>query len=143
MKKIVVLFTVIAAVSTWVVATAQKESEKAATKPATKSAASEHKIVTPDELQWGDAPPGLPAGAKMAELDGDPNKRGSFTVGVKAPAGDKVLAHTHPTAERGTGISGTARLGRAERGDDATSRTVAAGTLPGLGAQNARVSVST
>ena len=121
MKKIVVLVTVIAAVSTWVVATAQKESEKAATKPATKSAASEHKIVTPGELQWGDAPAGLPAGAKMAGLDGDPNKRGSFTVRLKAPAGYKILPHTHPTAERVTGISGTARLGMGERFDEATA----------------------
>ncbi|PYK87054.1 MAG: hypothetical protein DMF47_04290 [Verrucomicrobia bacterium] len=55
MKKIVVLFTVIAAVSTWVVATAQKESEKSATKPAAKSAASEHKIVTPDEEAVADS----------------------------------------------------------------------------------------
>ena len=137
MKKIVVLFTVIATVSTWVVATAQKESEKSATKPIAKSAASEHKIVTPGELQWGDAPPGLPAGAKMAVLDGDPNKRGSFTVRLKAPAGYKILPHTHPTAERVTGISGTARLGMGERFDEATAREVAAGTFAVLPAHMA------
>jgi quercetin dioxygenase-like cupin family protein len=127
MKKIVVLFTVIAAVSTWVVATAQKERPKTSTaKPA---ATTEHKIVTPAELQWGDAPPGLPPGAKMAVLDGDPTKPGSFTVRLQFPANYKIMPHTHPTAERITGISGAARLGMGEKFDEASAREIAPGTF--------------
>src|ERR1041384_8807998 len=89
-----------------------KEKEKASTKIAPAAQPSEHKMVTANDIQWRDAPPSLPAGAKMAVLDGDPGKAGSFTIRLKMPAGYKIPAHTHPTAERVTGISGTGRLGR-------------------------------
>jgi quercetin dioxygenase-like cupin family protein len=123
MKKIIVLFTLVAAISTWLIA---KETDKSTAKPA---AASEHKVVTPADLQWGDAPPGLPPGAKMAVLDGDPTKPGSFTVRLKAPAGYKIAPHTHPTTERVTGISGSARLGMGEKFDETSAKEVAPGTF--------------
>jgi quercetin dioxygenase-like cupin family protein len=125
MKKIVVLFTV-AAISTWLIAAEKKESEKSAAKSATTT---EHKVLKPDNLQWGDAPPGLPPGAKMTVLDGDPTKAGSFTVRLKAPPGYKVPPHTHPTTERVTGISGTSRLGMGEKLDEAAASEVAPGTF--------------
>jgi hypothetical protein len=37
-------------------------------------------VVTPDAIQWGPAPAVLPAGAKLAVLDGDPAKPGPFTM---------------------------------------------------------------
>jgi quercetin dioxygenase-like cupin family protein len=122
MKKIIVLFIAVVAVSTWVVATAQKETSKA-------TATTEHKIVTPADVQWGDAPPGLPPGAKMAVLDGDPNKAGSFTVRLKTPANYKIPPHTHPTAERVTGISGMARIGMGEKLDETAAREIGPGTF--------------
>jgi hypothetical protein len=122
MKKIIVLFIAVVAVSTWVVATAQKETSKA-------TATTKHKIVTPADVQWGDAPPGLPPGAKMAVLDGDPNKAGSFTVRLKTPANYKIPPHTHPTAERVTGISGMARIGMGEKLDETAGREIGPGTF--------------
>src|SRR5947209_915068 len=90
MKRIFIAFSFVFIL----VAIAITAPEKAAT------STTEHKVVNPADLQWGDAPPGLPPGAKLAVLNGDPNKAGSFTVRVKAPAGYKVPPHTHPTDER-------------------------------------------
>ena len=125
MKKTVVLFTLVAAISTLLIAAEKTKSEKSAKAMTT----SEHKVVTPADIQWGDPPPGLPAGAQMAVLDGDPGKAGSFTVRLKAPAGYKIAPHTHPTNERVTGISGTARLGMGEKFDDASAKDVGPGTF--------------
>ena len=33
-----------------------------------------HMVMTPSAIQWGDAPPNLPKGAKLAVLEGDPSK---------------------------------------------------------------------
>ena len=124
MKKIIVLFVATAAISSWVLATGQEESV-----PSKAAAKTEHKIVTPADIQWGDAPAGLPPGAKLAVLDGDPNKSGSFTVRLKTPAGYKIPPHTHPTAERVTGISGTARIGMGEKFDETTAHEIAPGSF--------------
>jgi hypothetical protein len=59
------------------------------------SAASEqHVAFNPDDLKWGDVPPGLPPGAKMAVLAGDPTKKGAV---YRATAGTCRLqgAATH------------------------------------------------
>ena len=64
--------------------------------------AQEHKAkaMTPEALQWAPAPPVLPKGGQMAVLAGDPGKKGQFfVVRLKAPAGYKIPAHQHPTAE--------------------------------------------
>jgi quercetin dioxygenase-like cupin family protein len=130
MKKILVLFTVVAAISTWLIAAEKKEDAKSAGKSTAKTeAASGHKFLKPDELQWGEAPPSLPPGAKMAVLDGDPTKAGSFTVRLKAPAGYKIPPHTHPTTERVTGISGTARLGMGQKFDETVAHEVGPGAF--------------
>src|SRR6266487_3025896 len=100
MKKTFILITMVAAVSALLVVAAEKEKGKAATKTAPAAQTTEHKIVTANDIQWADAPPSLPAGAKMAVLDGDPGKAGSFTIRLKMPAGYKIPAHTHPTTER-------------------------------------------
>src|SRR2546421_4928573 len=117
MKKIPVLVTVIM-FSCIAYAAPQKKSSTASHKERSPAAtASAHKIVAPSELQWGDGPAGLPAGAKMAVLDGDPAKKGSFTVRLQTPDGYKVAPHTHPTAERITVITGTFHLGMGDKFD--------------------------
>jgi quercetin dioxygenase-like cupin family protein len=51
-------------------------------------------------LKWMDAAgAGLPAGAKMAVVKGDPAKAADFTVQIKMPAGYTVPPHHHPTDE--------------------------------------------
>jgi hypothetical protein len=73
--------------------------KKDASESATESATSEqHIVLTPGDLKWMDAPPGLPPEAKMAVLAGDSNKKGLFTVRPQTPAGYKIPPHTHPTS---------------------------------------------
>lgn len=68
-------------------------------------------MINPAGMKWGDAPPTLPKGAKLAVLYGDPGKEGPFVVRIKAPAGYKVLPHWHTQSENLTVISGTLYLG--------------------------------
>jgi quercetin dioxygenase-like cupin family protein len=60
---------------------------------------------------WKDAPPTLPAGSKIAVLEGDPKHEGIFTMRVKIPTGAKIAPHFHPQPERVTVIWGEARVG--------------------------------
>src|SRR4051812_24793051 len=119
MKKIIVLFSAIIGAAAFVFATEQ------ATSP---SAPTEHHVMKPADLKWGDAPPGLPAGGKMALLNGDPAQAGPFTVRLKAPAAYKVMPHTHPTAERLTVISGTFKIGMGEKFDEKSMQEMAPGS---------------
>jgi hypothetical protein len=59
-----------------------------------------------DVLQWGKAPPGLPEGAEVAVLKGDPTKPGPFTLRLRVPDGYRVPPHSHPTDERLEILSG-------------------------------------
>jgi len=59
------------------------------------------------EIKWGDAPPNMPKGAKMAVLWGDPGKAGPFVARLQVPANYKIAPHYHSTDEDLTVISGT------------------------------------
>lgn len=76
-----------------------------------------HQMYRPDQLQWKDGPPSLPAGAKFAVLEGDPSKPGFFAMRLKLPDGYRIPPHWHPVVERVTVVSGTFRLGTAEQPD--------------------------
>ena len=65
----------------------------------------------------------------MAVLDGDPNKAGSFTIRMKAPAGYKIAPHTHPTVERVTVISGSFKIGMGDKLDEASAREMGPGSF--------------
>lgn len=65
----------------------------------------------PEAIVWKDGPPSLPAGAKMAVLEGDPRGEGMFTMRVLVPAGSALPPHWHPRHERVTILSGAAHLG--------------------------------
>jgi len=56
-------------------------------------------------LQWGPCPPFLPEGCGIAVLHGDPAKP-NVDVFFKVPAGSKIAAHTHTSAERMVLVSG-------------------------------------
>ena len=98
-------------------------------KAGAKSSQTQHKIVSPTELVWADVPPGLPPGAKMAVLDGDPTKPGSFTVRMQSPDGYKIAPHTHPTAEHITVISGSFHLGMGDKFDEAAGEEMGPGSF--------------
>lgn len=84
-------------------------------------------IQTAESLKWVDAPPRLPPGGKMALLDGDPGKPGSFIARLRMPPGYKIMPHTHPTAEKVTVISGTVFVAIGESMDESASRRLTAG----------------
>ena len=57
--------------------------------------------ATAKGVKWMDAAgAGLPAGAKMAVMKGDPTKAGDFTVRIRMPANYAVPPHHHPTDEK-------------------------------------------
>lgn len=73
--------------------------------------------VMPNDFKWGPAPPGLPAGAQIAVLSGDPMKEGMFTIRLKFPAGYAVGPHHHPTPELVTVMEGSMSLGMGDMAD--------------------------
>jgi quercetin dioxygenase-like cupin family protein len=74
-----------------------------------------HGMYTPDAIKWGDAPPNVPKGAKLAVLYGDPSKEGLFVVRIKLPASYKIPAHSHPTDEIVTVLSGNFMVGMGDK----------------------------
>ncbi|HET9812324.1 MAG TPA: cupin domain-containing protein [Sphingomicrobium sp.] len=74
-----------------------------------------HAQMNPQQMEWGPAPDGLPPGALLAVLSGDPGKQGMFTIRLRFPAGYKVPPHHHPSDELVTVIGGQLALGMGNR----------------------------
>jgi quercetin dioxygenase-like cupin family protein len=81
------------------------------------------------EPVWKDAPPSMPAGTKMAVLEGNPQQAGMFTIRLKVPAGAKIAPHTHPRDERVTVLSGKVRVGFGKTLDAESGKTFEAGSF--------------
>ncbi len=97
-------------------------------------ASNEMSMVNPGAIKWGDAPPSMPKGAKVAVLSGDPSKPGPFTLRIRTPAGYKIAPHTHTQSENLTVLSGTLYLGMGEKVEMAKAHALSAGGfhfLPG------------
>ncbi|MFY9551693.1 MAG: cupin domain-containing protein [Thermoanaerobaculia bacterium] len=88
-----------------------------------------HVVFAPGDIKWSDAPPILPAGAKIAVLEGDPSKAGPLTMRLKFPAGYKIAPHWHPGIERVTVVSGTFNLGLGDKFDDSKGNAMPAGSF--------------
>ncbi|MDK1493790.1 cupin domain-containing protein [Sinorhizobium sp. 7-81] len=95
-------------------------------------AGEKHVLVSPDNIQWGPAPPVLPKGAQAAVLFGDPTKEGQFALRIKVPAGYHVPPHSHPVDENVTVISGTFKLGMGETADQSKAEALPAGSFISL-----------
>jgi anti-sigma factor ChrR (cupin superfamily) len=96
---------------------APSPAAKAAPAPAAAPAAAPaHVAYTAKDLKWVDSP-SLP-GAKVAVLEGPMNEEKPFTIRIKAPAGFKIMPHTHPGIEHVTVISGNFAIGMGEKWDD-------------------------
>ncbi len=100
----------------------------AAEKKAAAAKAPTHRVFTPADIQWKDAPPILPAGAKAAVLEGDPGKPGYFAMRLKTPDGYKIMPHWHPNVERVTVISGTLYIGVGDTFDETKGQQMGPGT---------------
>ena len=88
-----------------------------------------HVVVTPDQIKWGPAPLGLPAGSQVAVIEGDPSKPGvPFALRAKLPDGYKIAPHWHPTDEKITVLQGTFGMGFGEKFDPAMGSELPAGS---------------
>lgn len=68
--------------------------------------AAEYTAVMKNDIKWQDAP-SIGKGAKTAVIDGDPKSSGPFVMRLLVPANTTIKAHTHPTKENVTVLSGT------------------------------------
>jgi hypothetical protein len=113
--------------------------EKAATaakaKPKAAAAKPIHVVMNEGDIKWGEAPPDLPPGAKMAVLQGNPAGTGLFTIRLKAGDGYKVPAHWHPTTEFLTVISGTFVVATGNPVDETKATELAAGGFASMPAK--------
>jgi hypothetical protein len=96
--------------------------------------------VTPDSandggLTWGPAPPGLPSGARVAVVSGDPGKAGPFTVRIDMPPDYMVRPHDHPTSETLRLIEGTVHFGHGAKWNDKAMKEMAPDTPVTLAAK--------
>lgn len=94
-----------------------------------------HTIVPAGKVQWGPAPPALPAGAQIAVLDGDPGKSGPVTLRLKFPADYRVPPHWHSMTENVTVLSGTLYVGMGDTLDRQASDALAPGGFVSLPAK--------
>lgn len=90
---------------------------------------SEMRLYPPPAIEWKPGPAAIPAGAKMAVLEGDPTKEGMFVVRFQFPAGYHIAAHTHPKTERVTVISGALYLATGESLDRNSAKQLPAGSF--------------
>ena len=79
------------------------------------------------DLKWGPVPPVLPKGAEIAVLSGNPFEKGPYVLRLKMPAGYKLPAHNHPTAEYVTVISGAFHIGMGDKLDQTKAIALMAG----------------
>jgi quercetin dioxygenase-like cupin family protein len=86
-------------------------------------------IVLPSDVKWGDAPPNMPPGAKVAVMAGDPTKEGLFTIRIKFPGGYKVPAHSHAVEEQITVLSGAFLVGVGDKLDPKQTKALPAGAF--------------
>lgn len=87
-----------------------------------------HMMVAPGELNWTDVA-SLPAGAKLAVIEGPVTEPVPFTFRLKLPANYQIPAHWHPAIEHVTVISGTFNMGVGDKLDTAKTRPLAAGSV--------------
>jgi quercetin dioxygenase-like cupin family protein len=88
-----------------------------------------HIVIAPSDMNWVDAPPALPPGAKVAVLEGDPTKPGPFTMRIKFPAGYEILPHWHPAVEHATVISGALNMGMGDKFDRVKTKELPVGSF--------------
>ena len=95
-------------------------------------AQSTHILVPADKVQWGPAPPFLPAGAQIAVLQGNPSEKGPVTLRLRFPANYNIPAHWHSMAETVTVLSGTFNVGMGDKLDRQASQTLEPGGFVSL-----------
>ena len=95
-------------------------------------AQSAHVLVPADKVQWGPAPPVLPAGAQISVLEGNPSEKGPVTLRLKFPANYAIPPHWHSMTERVTVLSGALNVGMGDKLDRQGSQKLAPGGFVSL-----------
>ena len=95
-------------------------------------AQSTHILVPADKVQWGPAPPALPAGAQISVLEGNPSEQGAVTLRLRFPANYNVPPHWHSMTERVTVLSGALHVGMGDKLDRQASQTLDPGGFVSL-----------
>ena len=94
------------------------------------AASTEKNAFTPDDVQYGPAPPFVRPGAQLAVLEGDPMaSSGDYTVRLKMPDGYRIAPHWHPKRENVTVISGTFKVGMGDHFDENSMLSFPAGSF--------------
>ena len=101
-----------------------------------------HTMLTSADVKWGAPPPMLPAGARMAVLYGDPGKPGLFVIRAKTPAGYRIPAHSHPSDETVTVLSGTLMMGMGDKLDAKRAKPLPAGAFAMMPANTNHFAIS-
>lgn len=95
-------------------------------------AAQPHKqpvVATPATLTWGPAPDILPAGARLAVVEGDPTKPGLYTMRLLMPDGYTIAPHAHPADEHVTVVEGEFLVGMGDKLDSSKFTALPAGSF--------------
>jgi hypothetical protein len=95
-------------------------------------AQSTHILVPADKVQWGPAPPFLPAGAQIAVVQGNPSEKGPVTLRLRLPANYNIPAHWHSMDETVTVLSGAFHVGMGDKLDRQASQTLEPGGFVSL-----------
>lgn len=114
----------------------EKQKTEAPNKAAMNKAMADAKFYSAQDMAWSPAPDVLPAGAQIAVLDGDPNKKGLYTFRLKFPAGYDVAPHWHPSLEDITIISGNFYMGMGTTADESKVKAYGPGTFMSLPANH-------
>lgn len=96
--------------------------------PASRAQTGHHTMVSPADLKWTDIA-SVPAGAKLAVLEGPLNEAVPITFRIKFPANYRLPAHWHPGIEHVTVISGTFHMGMGDTLDPSKTMPLTAGSF--------------
>ena len=91
-------------------------------------AADPHSMTFPDQLSWADVP-SMPAGARIAVIEGPMSAPAPFTVRLKFPANYRIPAHWHPAVEHVTVLNGTFYMGTGDVLDAGAAMAMAPGSV--------------
>lgn len=92
------------------------------------AADSSHRMIAAKDLKWADVP-SLPAGAKIAVIEGPMSEAVPFTVRLSLPANHQLPAHVDPAVERVTVLSGAFYVGMGDKADTAKATAVGRGDM--------------
>jgi quercetin dioxygenase-like cupin family protein len=96
--------------------------------PAVWAQHSAHQMINPGQLKWADVP-SLPAGAKIAVIEGPLNEAVPFTFRLRFPANYRIPAHWHPAIERVTVLSGVFNMGTGDKLDAQQTTPLGPGSI--------------